>query len=146
MSDTPQGETSAHGLLAEQGRRWRQGERVPVEALLAAHPTLGAAPDAILDLIYNELVLRERPGATVTGPLPGRFRIEPPGQETGHRNLPLRCSTWVADVIAVRHFGRNWGRPFPQETSPVRGRRGVEGKRRVNAGAVQYHQEIEGTL
>jgi hypothetical protein len=75
MSDTSPGETPSHGLLAallaEQGRRWREGECVPVEALLEAHPTLGASSDAILDLIYNELLLREQRGET---PTPEEYR------------------------------------------------------------------------
>jgi serine/threonine protein kinase len=52
-------------LREEQRRRWRQGDRAPVEAYLADHP--GLRPEAVLDLIYNETALRDesgdRPGA-----------------------------------------------------------------------------------
>jgi serine/threonine protein kinase/Tfp pilus assembly protein PilF len=49
-------------LCLDQRRRWHQGERVLVEAYLAEQPALLADPDAILDLIYNEIVLREAAG------------------------------------------------------------------------------------
>jgi predicted ATPase len=47
-------------LLEEQSRRWRRGERVPVENLLADRPALHA--DAVLDLITNEVLLRQEAG------------------------------------------------------------------------------------
>ena len=54
-------------LLAEQVARWGQGRRVLVEAFLARDPELRHDSEAVLDLIYNEIVLREqrarRPGA-----------------------------------------------------------------------------------
>jgi serine/threonine protein kinase/WD40 repeat protein len=45
-------------ISGDQERRWRQGERVPVEAYLTAHPAT-ADPDVRLDLIYAEVLLRE---------------------------------------------------------------------------------------
>ncbi len=45
-------------ILDEQRRRWSQGERVLVETYLHRQPVLGADPNTILDLIYNEIVLR----------------------------------------------------------------------------------------
>jgi serine/threonine protein kinase/WD40 repeat protein len=51
-------------LLVEQRRRWRSGERAHVEAYLHAQPALRTTPEAILDLIYNELLLREEDGET----------------------------------------------------------------------------------
>jgi serine/threonine-protein kinase len=52
----------AEGLRAEQRQRWRAGERVPVEDYLARHPGLRADPEAALDLIFNEFLLREQLG------------------------------------------------------------------------------------
>jgi hypothetical protein len=49
-------------LLAYQRLAWRRGERVPVEAYLAQHPSLAADPEAALDLIYQEVLLREQAG------------------------------------------------------------------------------------
>jgi WD40 repeat protein/tRNA A-37 threonylcarbamoyl transferase component Bud32 len=53
-------------LCVEQRRAWSAGRRVPVETYLERHPRLRADDDAVLDLIYNEVVLREndpRPAA-----------------------------------------------------------------------------------
>src|SRR5262245_60481534 len=50
-------------LIAEMGRRWQAGERPLVEDFLARHPWLSDAPDAALDLIYEEWTLRQRHGA-----------------------------------------------------------------------------------
>jgi len=49
-------------LLAEQHGRWAQGECILVEAFLERDPDLRDDPDALLDLIYNEVVLREQRG------------------------------------------------------------------------------------
>jgi serine/threonine protein kinase/tetratricopeptide (TPR) repeat protein len=49
-------------LCLDQRQRWRRGERVLVEAYLADQPAAPADPDVILDLIYNEIVLREAGG------------------------------------------------------------------------------------
>jgi serine/threonine-protein kinase len=49
-------------LLDEQRRRWRQGERVLVENVLARLPALRADRAIVLDLIYNEIILREQDG------------------------------------------------------------------------------------
>ena len=57
----PGGDSLAAALL-EQCRRWRQGERVLVEAYLEQHPALRADANAVLDLLYNEFVLRDQRG------------------------------------------------------------------------------------
>jgi hypothetical protein len=49
-------------ILDEQRRRWSQGERVLVETYLQRLPTLGADRNIVLDLIYHEIVLREKAG------------------------------------------------------------------------------------
>ena len=49
-------------LLAEQITRWGNGDRVPVEAFLERDSDLKSDSEAILDLIYNEVVLREQRG------------------------------------------------------------------------------------
>jgi tetratricopeptide (TPR) repeat protein len=49
-------------LGIDQRERWQKGERVRVEAYIEGNPALRSDPDGILDLIYNEVVLREEAG------------------------------------------------------------------------------------
>src|SRR5262245_6322156 len=49
-------------LLEDQRRRWQFGGRALVETYLAQHPALRDDTDRLLDLIYNEVLLRERAG------------------------------------------------------------------------------------
>jgi tetratricopeptide (TPR) repeat protein len=49
-------------LRFDQARRWGQGERVLVEAYLDDEPSLRADAEAVLELLYHEVVLREHAG------------------------------------------------------------------------------------
>jgi hypothetical protein len=49
-------------LRAEQRQRWQAGDCVPAEDYLARYPDLRADPEAALDLIFSEFLLRERLG------------------------------------------------------------------------------------
>jgi WD40 repeat protein/predicted Ser/Thr protein kinase len=49
-------------LRADQARRWQGGQRLPAEAYLAQLPPLRADGETALDLIYSEVLLRERLG------------------------------------------------------------------------------------
>ncbi len=49
-------------LLDDQSDRWTRGERPAVEAYLRQHPHLCGRREFLLDLIYNEVVLRCRRG------------------------------------------------------------------------------------
>src|SRR5438132_10458856 len=52
-----------NSLLEDQNLRWLRGDRVSVEDYLARQgPALHNDPDALLDLIYNEIRLREEAG------------------------------------------------------------------------------------
>jgi WD40 repeat protein len=53
---------SSGSLLDDQSRRWRRGEGLAVEDYLRRQPSLRADPELLLDLIYHEVVLRERHG------------------------------------------------------------------------------------
>jgi hypothetical protein len=53
-------------LRADQSQRWGQGERVPVESYLKQHPELESDPDALLDLVYAEVLLRMDEGDNPT--------------------------------------------------------------------------------
>jgi WD40 repeat protein/tetratricopeptide (TPR) repeat protein len=66
-SATPPAAGSASGELpvapiVDQCRRWRQGERVLVESYVERDPALRADREGLLDLIFNEFVLREQDG------------------------------------------------------------------------------------
>jgi tetratricopeptide (TPR) repeat protein len=60
MAATRTPDQSIAELHADQQRRWRQGERVPVEAYLGAHPSLRDDAECVLQLVNNEVVLREQ--------------------------------------------------------------------------------------
>jgi tetratricopeptide (TPR) repeat protein/tRNA A-37 threonylcarbamoyl transferase component Bud32 len=49
-------------VLKHQRKAWRRGEPILVETYLAQEPTLQADAQAVLDLIYHEIVLREESG------------------------------------------------------------------------------------
>jgi WD40 repeat protein/tRNA A-37 threonylcarbamoyl transferase component Bud32 len=59
---TPAAEPLLAAVLLDQCRRWRQGERVLVEAYLEQQPALRADADTLLDLLYNEVLLRQQRG------------------------------------------------------------------------------------
>jgi hypothetical protein len=56
------GEPDFADLIDDQRARWRRGEPVAVEEILEQNPSLRARDDTILDLIYNEVVLRAEVG------------------------------------------------------------------------------------
>jgi eukaryotic-like serine/threonine-protein kinase len=58
-------ETLVADLVGEMIRRWRQGERLLPEDFLARHPQLWEHPEAVADLIYEELCLRQEHGPEV---------------------------------------------------------------------------------
>src|SRR5271166_6203849 len=65
MSDTPPADSldrALAGLLEQQRQCWQQGECVSVEVLLQTLPTVSGHPEAVLDLIYQEFLLREERG------------------------------------------------------------------------------------
>jgi hypothetical protein len=49
-------------LAGDQRARWDKGEPVRVEAYLKRHTGLREDTEALLDLVYNEIVLREEAG------------------------------------------------------------------------------------
>jgi tetratricopeptide (TPR) repeat protein len=51
-------------VLADQRRRWQQGDEVRVEAYLDLQPSLHGNPHVVLDLIRNERLLRQQRGET----------------------------------------------------------------------------------
>jgi len=55
----PQAVPPLLSLMADQRERWARGDRVLVETYLEQHPALQTDAEAVLDLIYNEIFLRE---------------------------------------------------------------------------------------
>src|SRR2546423_452154 len=53
-------------LQQDQQQRWRHGQHVPVETYLQGCPSLQTNPDAILDLIVGEVLLRQELGESPT--------------------------------------------------------------------------------
>ncbi len=61
MSDRP----ALVEVLLRQREAWRLAQRPSVEELLDLYPHLRGDHDALLDLVYNEVVLREESGETI---------------------------------------------------------------------------------
>src|SRR5262245_22201680 len=49
-------------LLRDQRQRWRGGSPLSLETYLQQQPTLRGDAEAVLDLIYNEIILRQQNG------------------------------------------------------------------------------------
>src|SRR5579871_1243245 len=58
--------SSSDSLLDEQNESWREGRRVRVEELLERCPFSSLDDECLLDLIYNEIRLRDEAGDTPT--------------------------------------------------------------------------------
>jgi len=106
-------------LLADQCARWRRGEHVPVEAYLKKNPGLGAEATDVLDLIYNEIVLREQHGETPElgeysrrfPHLAGELRL----QFEVHRALDLE--EVIKDIKQYVHFLELTGKALKQTST-----------------------------
>jgi WD40 repeat protein len=97
-------------VLLRQREAWQKGARPRVEDLLRAHPHLAADREAVLDLIYNEIVLREEAGA------PGA--LEEYLQRFGHLEKELRLQFELDQALTVEDLAPP--RPPPQgSTTPV---------------------------
>src|SRR5580692_11396371 len=53
-------------LSADQWQRWQAGQRVAAEDYLRRCPELGDSPDAVVDLIYGEFLIRDESGEAPT--------------------------------------------------------------------------------
>lgn len=62
----PERSDAIWALLADQDERWGRGERPLVDTYLAGHPFLRQDPRSLLDLIANEIFLREQRGETIS--------------------------------------------------------------------------------
>jgi eukaryotic-like serine/threonine-protein kinase len=62
FGDIPEGRSTLHEILDEQSACWARGEPRPAEEFFERFPVLGDSPDAALDVIYQELLLRRSRG------------------------------------------------------------------------------------
>ena len=79
-------------VLLSQRRAWQHGERPALEELLAAHPHLAGEDEAVLDLVYQEVVLREEAGE--------RPRLADYAGRFPHLTDALRVQFEVDDALA----------------------------------------------
>jgi tetratricopeptide (TPR) repeat protein/tRNA A-37 threonylcarbamoyl transferase component Bud32 len=110
-------EASADGsllalVLKHQRRAWRRSEAVPVEAYLEQQPALRADAQAVLDLIYNEIVLREESG-------------ESPQLEEYLRRFPELAAELALQFEVERAIGREPTAPGEGHKTAVVGDRPV---------------------
>ncbi len=97
-------------LRLEQRRRWQHGERLRVEDYLAREPSLRADEDAVLDLLFRELLLREETGEA------------PPVEELVRRfpHLEPRIRQQFALHAALHTRPGFRGEPAPARDAPER--------------------------
>jgi serine/threonine protein kinase len=86
---------SGTALQDEQRSRWQRGEHILVEELLREHPGIKNNSEALLELLYNEVLLREQDGESPTlaeyverfphlaGPLKDQFEVHQVLESTG---------------------------------------------------------------
>jgi serine/threonine protein kinase/Flp pilus assembly protein TadD len=85
-------------LVAEMARAWNAGERLLVEDVLLRHPELQEDPEAIAELLYEEVSLRERQGERVSlSALRRRFP-----QWQGPLEMMLECRRLFEPTAAPR--------------------------------------------
>ena len=78
-------------LQQDQHRRWKQGERVPVESYLKQTSGLKEDPEALLDLILGEVILREQAGE--------QPRLDEFLKRFPHLDVPLRLQFEVHQLV-----------------------------------------------
>jgi hypothetical protein len=87
-------------VRADQQRHWLGGERLTIETYLAALPYLEASQEAVLDLIYGEILLREQQGET---PHPEEYQARFPQFREDLQRLFL-----VHQTVPQQHQGIPW--------------------------------------
>jgi WD40 repeat protein len=112
----------AERLAREQRERWKQGERLRVEDYLATEPSLRGDENAVLDLLFRELQLREEDGeAPDVEELVGRFPELGPRirqQFALHLALHSRLSATRPEADAPGD-GADPGRTLPAEPGMI---------------------------
>jgi tetratricopeptide (TPR) repeat protein len=102
-------------LQADQHRRWQRGERPRVEDYLRQFPALGEDTEAVLDLVYGEVLLRQDAGDT---PQLDEYLERFPEQAD---QLRRQFSVDRALRGGLLRDAVTPGRPSPPETPPAAG-------------------------
>ncbi len=104
-------------LLIEQRRRWRRGERIVVEELCRLFPLTPVDNETVLDLIYQEVLLREEIGEQ---PSVDQYVLRFP-----HLSDQLRLQFELAALrVQLRQRGLDWEPDdATQPTAENRGKR-----------------------
>lgn len=105
-------------LRSEQAHGWKTGKRVLVEDYLAEHPFLLKDRDAVLDLIYSEILLREEAGELVR--LEEYLERFPQHSESIEKQMVLHQALESESVVATGDLGEGESRKgeFITETLP----------------------------
>jgi serine/threonine-protein kinase len=90
-------------LLRQQGERWHRGDCVRVEDLLAEVPALAADPEAVVDVIANEAMLRAALGET---PEPAEYVQRFPHLASQLRSYFARDTTATTTLAPTGQAGR----------------------------------------
>jgi serine/threonine-protein kinase len=89
-------------LAIDQWRRWHSGERVPAEDYLKRFPQVAAEPEAALEVIYGELLVREE------------LNEHPTEQE-----YLTRFPQWAQALQQQLHLHRNLDEDTPRSVDPL---------------------------
>jgi serine/threonine-protein kinase len=120
-------------LLVDQRGRWQRGERLLAEAYLVQHPTLLANVEATLDLIANEVLLRQEQGEAprldeyqqrfphLAQQLARQFEVD-------HAIGPLATDTDPTGVHPLDGIGRESSGPRTGPADPLPARYKLEGE------------------
>jgi eukaryotic-like serine/threonine-protein kinase len=68
-------DSSLESLISEQVKAWMRGDRPPIKLLVDRHPAIFDQPKALVELVNQEIVLRQIRGET---PRPGDYLIDFP--------------------------------------------------------------------
>lgn len=98
--NTPLGTTLGERVALELRHRWNAGQRVVAESLLNLHAELLRDPDAAIDVIYEEVILREAHGEE--DPWPGMFARFP--QWKGRLEALRDCHRLLEPTAGQPHF------------------------------------------
>ncbi len=127
------GASGLTAVLDEQSRLWHAGEARPAEELLERHPGLRADRDAVLQLLYHEILLREGRGERVT---PDEYL----------NRFPDLADSLAAQFVVHRALGSGDTAPgSPSDTGPWEPGRAPAAPRAETAARIPGH-EILGLL
>jgi serine/threonine-protein kinase len=127
---------TAAALRVDQRERWQAGERVPAEDYLRRHPGVAADPEAAVDVIFNEFLLRDRLGER---PEPDEYLRRFPG----HAGV-LRRQLELHRALAADSVTRS--APAPDATEPAARPTASPPTAFVFAGAQQSRRELQTVL